>query len=121
MEKEPTFENEENPEQQLVELLREKGKFIFNLNKGVEDPEVRELLDSWTREQEKRVEQSDDYSLEQIKFNLERACLYFEAGYVDEAFENFEAARMQALYEHRKELYQAIMKEMDEIEDSIKE
>lgn len=110
MEKEPTFENEESPEQQLVWLLKEKG---------VEDPEARKFLDNWTREQEKLVEQSDDYHLEQIQFNLRRARLYFEAGYVDEAFENFEAARTYAWNEQRDELYQAIMKEIDEIENSI--
>lgn len=109
MEKEPKFENNENPEQQLVRLLKEKG---------VEDPEARNFLDSWTRKQEKQVEQSDDYNLEQIHFNLRRARLYFEAGYVDEAFENFEDARTQALNEQRDELYQAIMKEMDQVEDS---
>ena len=81
MEKEPTSENEESPEQQLVRLLKEKG---------VEDPEARNLLINWTLEQEKQVEQSDDYHLEQIQFNLRRARLYFAAGYVDEAFENLE-------------------------------
>ncbi|MDZ7586284.1 MAG: hypothetical protein U0946_00900 [Patescibacteria group bacterium] len=110
MEKEPTFENEEGPEQQLVRLLKEKG---------VEDPEARNFLDIWTREQEKLVEQSDDYHFEQIQFNLRRARLYFEAGYVDEAFENFEAARTQAWNEQRNELYQAIMKEMYQVEDSM--
>lgn len=84
MEQEPTFENKENSEQQLIRLLKEKG---------IEDPEVRNLLDSWTREQEKQVEQSDDYEFEQIQFNLRRARLYFEAGFVENAFENFEDAR----------------------------
>lgn len=109
-EKIPTFENEESPEQQLIRLLKEKG---------AGDLETRESLDNWTREQEKRVEQSDDYHLEQIQFNFRRARLYFEAGYVDEAFENFEAARMQAWNEQREELYQAIIKKMDELEHSI--
>ncbi|HLB95572.1 MAG TPA: hypothetical protein VJK26_01560 [Patescibacteria group bacterium] len=111
MEKEPTSENEESPEQQLVRLLKEKG---------VEDPEARNLLINWTLEQEKQVEQSDDYHFEQIQFNLRRARLHFKAGLVDAAFENFEAALTQAWNEERDELYQAIMKEMDEIEDSIK-
>lgn len=110
MEQEPTFENKESSEQQLIRLLKEKG---------AKNPEVRNLLDSWTHEQEKQVEQSDDYHLEQIQFNLRRARLYFEAGYVEEAFENFEAARTYAWNERRDELYQAIMKEMDEIENSM--
>lgn len=112
MEKEPTSENKENSEQQLVRLLKEKG---------AEDPEARKCLDIWTLEQEKIVEQStgEEYRIAQIQFNLKRARLYFEAGYVDEAFENFEAARTQAWNEGREELYQAIMKEMDELENSI--
>lgn len=112
MEKEPTFENKESPEQQLVRLLKEKG---------VEDPETREFLDIWTREQEKQIEQStgDEYSIAQIQFNLRRARLYFTAGYIEEAFENFEGARIQAYNEQRNELYQAIMEEMNKIEDSL--
>ena len=110
MEKEPTFEENETPEQQLVRLLKEKG---------VQYPEVREFLDNWTREQEKKVEQTDDPEAP-IKFNLLRARLYFKAGYVEEAFENFEAARMQAWNEGRDELYQSIMEEMNQIEESMK-
>ncbi len=111
-EKELTFETKESPEQQLVRLLKEKG---------VEDPEAREFLDIWTREQEKQVEQStgEEYHIAQIQFNLKRARLYFEGGFVEEAFKNFEAARMQAWNEQKDELYQAIMKEMDQVEDSI--
>jgi len=107
---EPKFENLETAEQKLVRLLKEKG---------VEDPEAKEFLDKWTREQEKLIEQAEDYPLEQIKFNLRRARLYFEAGYVDEALEDFEDARTQAWNEQRTELYAAIMKEMDEMEDSL--
>lgn len=110
MEKEPTFENKESPEQQLVRLLKEKG---------AGDPETSEFLDIWTREQEKQVEQStgEDYHIAQIQFNLKRARLYLEAGYREEALENFEAAKMQAWNEQRDELFQTIMKELDQIED----
>ncbi|MFH1030566.1 MAG: hypothetical protein V1770_04880 [bacterium] len=44
--------------------------------------------------------------------------MYFETGYINEAFENFEAARTMAYNEQREELYQAIMKEIDELENS---
>ena len=111
MEQEPTSESEESPEQQLVRLLRERG---------IEDPEVRDYLDNWTREQERQVEQSDDYPLAQIEFNLRRARLYFEAGYIDAARENLGDARIQAWNEQRDELCQAIEQEIDELEDSIK-
>jgi len=110
MEKESKFEFNEKPEQKLARLLKEKGE---------ENPEARDLLDRWTREQEKQVEQSDNYPLAQIYFNLRRARLYFEAGYVNDAFENFEAARTQAWNYKNNELYQTIMKEMDELEDFI--
>jgi hypothetical protein len=112
MKKESTFENKESPEQQLVRLLKEKGG---------DNPEAREFLDIWTCEQERQVEQStgEEYRIAQIQFNLKRARLYFKSGYVEEAFENFEAARMQAWNEQRNELYQEIMREMDELEDSV--
>jgi len=106
----PTFENKETAGQQLVRLLRENG---------VENLEVKNLLDIWTREQEKLVEQSSNYQDEQIRLNLRRARLYSEAGYLGEAFENFESARRQAWNKHRDELYQEIMKEMDGLEDSM--
>lgn len=113
MKEELIFEIEENPEQRLVRLLKEKG---------AEDSEVKKILIVWTIEQEKQVEQlmGDAYSRAQIEFNLKRARLYFEAGYTEEAFENFEAARTQAWNEQRNELYQAIMKELDQIKDSMK-
>ena len=106
----PSFENKESAEQRIVRLLKEKG---------AEDPETKSLLNAWTIEQEKQVEQLPDYHVAQIQFNLRRARLYFDAGYVDEAFENFEAARMQAWNENRKELYQAIMAEMDKLESDL--
>lgn len=110
MEEIKSFETRENPEQRLVRLLKEKG---------VEDPETRNFLDAWTREQEERVEKDDD-PVAKIEFNLKRARLYFEAGYVEEAIENFEAARMQAWNENREELYQEIIAEMDRLESNLK-
>ncbi len=104
---EPKFESRESAEQKLVRLLKDKG---------VHDPEANEFLDKWTREQEMTIEQAEDYPLEQIQFNLRRARLYFKAGYVDEALEDFEDARTQAWNEQRTELYEAIMKEIDKLE-----
>ena len=110
METIPSFENKESAEQRLARLLKEKG---------VEDPEARDLLDAWTREQEKRVEEGNDPAAK-IEFNLKRARLYFEAGYAEEALENFKAARMQAWNENREKLYEAIMTEMDMLESGLK-
>ncbi|KKS46612.1 hypothetical protein A2567_00825 [Candidatus Azambacteria bacterium RIFOXYD1_FULL_42_11] len=109
MEEVPSVEKQENAEQRLARLLKEKG---------AEDPEARDLLDAWTREQEERVEEGSDPAAK-IEFNLKRARLYFEAGYVEEALENFEAARMQAWNENRQELYEAIMAEMDTLESGL--
>lgn len=99
------IEKAESPEQKLIQLLKEKG---------VEDPETKELLTAWTMEQEQQVEESKDPEAP-IQFNLKRARLYFEAGYVDEAYENFEAARTQAHQEGRDELLQTIDDEMDKL------
>jgi len=105
--KEPTLEKRETADQKLVRLLKEKGS---------EDPEARKFLNDWTKEQERAIEQLSDYVLGQIQLNLRRARLYFQAGYVDAALENFEAAGTQAWNLHNDELYQAIMREMDELQ-----
>ena len=111
MEKMPSFENKESTEQQLIRLLKERGS---------EDLVAKSLLDTWTREQERQVEKENN-SGGAIELNLRRARLYFEAGYVDEALENFEAARMQARNENKQEVYQAIMAEMDKLESDLEQ
>ena len=108
MEKEPIFENKETPEQQLVRLLKEKGP---------EGPEYKELLNDWLKKEELKVrELEDEFAAMELnlKISLKCARIYFEAGYLDDAYENFEAARMQAHHSGMKDLYDAIMKEMDE-------
>ncbi len=107
MEKIPILENKESVERHLIWLLKEKG---------VENPEARSFLDGWTREQESEVKKSSNPAAAAIELNLRKARLYFAAGYGDEAFESFEAARMQARNESREELYQAIMAEMSGLE-----
>jgi len=104
MEKEPVYENEKIDEQRLIQLLKEKGP---------KNPEAKDLLVRWTIEQEKRVEELKDPE-EPIRHNLRRARLYFDAGFTEEALENFEAARTQALNEERGELYWEITDEMVE-------
>lgn len=101
-----TESTNENPTQQLTLLLKEKG---------IEDPNVKELLNNWTIEQEKQVNKSNTPDAE-IQFNLQRARLYLEAGYVEEALENFEAAQTQAWNEHRTELHEAITQEILKIQ-----
>ena len=107
MEKLPTPENVGDKEKRLAGLLKERG---------VEDPEARSLLDSWTRGQESEVKESSDPATAAIELNLRKARLYFAAGHGEEAFESFEAAQMQARNENRDELYQTIIAEMDRLE-----
>lgn len=109
MEKLLSFENKESTEQKLIKLLKEKG---------IENAEARGLLDDWTREQEELVVK-ENKPTGAIELNLKRARLYFAAGFVDESFENFEAARTQAWNEHRDELYEEIMAEMDKLENEL--
>ena len=111
MEKEPIFKNEDEQvsEQQLIQLLKEKG---------IKNSEVKDMLIKWTIEQEKKVEKSDD-SEAPIHFNIKRAHLYLDAGYIKEALENFEAAQTQAYQERRDELCQEITEEMDKIKKSL--
>jgi len=100
---------QENVEQRLIGILKEKG--IDNL-------EAREALDSWTKAQERQVEMSENPAAP-IEFNLRRARLYFAAGFIEEAFENFEAARTQALNEKMDDKYEEIMNEMDKLEEGL--
>ena len=105
----PIFETNETPEQQLIRTLREKG---------FESPESLKLLLDWTMEQEKMVEQSRDYVGAQIQLNIKRACLYRDAGNLDAARESLEDAAEHAWNEHRDELYEEVVKEIQQMQDS---
>lgn len=96
--------SQENPEQKFINLLKEKG---------LEDLEVKNLLDTWTKEQEKWAENQEDFKGAQIEVNLKRGRFYFAAGMMNESYESFEDARTQAWQENREELYKKIMNEMD--------
>lgn len=97
-----TPENKGDDRQELIEALK-KG-------------EGKELLNKWLLKEEGKVKESANPSLEAINLNLKRARLYYEAGFMEEAFENFEDARRQAHNEGRDDLYNLIMNEMDEKE-----
>jgi hypothetical protein len=110
-EKMPVFETPETPEQRLIKLLQERG---------LDDPSAKEALIQWTIAQEQEVEQSKNKDAP-IQLNLKRARLYFEAGLVDEAFENYEDAYNQAYNEYNDALCQLISDEMDEMERRLQE
>ena len=105
----PIFETQEMTEQRLITLLKEKG---------LEDADAREALLQWTIAQEQEVEQSQNKDA-LIQLNLKRARLYFEAGLITEAFENYEAAYDQAYNEYNDALCQSISDEMDAMEDRL--
>lgn len=86
------------------------------LENGVNDEGVIKLVIDWTEKQEK---EAPNDPLTMIQFNLQRARLYAAAACIDEALENFNAAREQAWNENHNELYQTIMNEMNQVEASF--
>ena len=105
-EKFPSFEEpKEISEQELIEALQ---------TKGAESPEAQQLLQKWTEQEEKKVENNP---LAAIEFNRKRARVYLAAGFKEEALDALEGARMQAWNEQRTELFNEIMAEMDKIEE----
>jgi hypothetical protein len=107
MDPEARFENPESSEQALVRLLKDRG---------VEDPEVRDLLDGWISAQIEEVDRSDDYAIAQVRLELRRAILYARAGQLDEARESFDAAKLLAANFQRDDLYEAVTEEWDTVE-----
>ena len=104
-------ESAERPDWSLSEkdlLLAKKVMLI-----GYDNPEIATEVGDWMAGEESKVE-VENTPLATIVFNLKRARFYFEAGFKDEAIENYEDARRQAWNENRMDLYNAIMKEMDE-------
>ena len=109
MENELPYENPEAMESELIAQIREKG---------LDDPESQELLKNWIIANEELIEKSPDPD-SRLKFNLVRARMYFQAGCLDESFENYEDALDQAFHEQREDLIQAITREMDEAEATL--
>ena len=89
--------------QEVVEALRRMRE------SGKDDPEAKELLVKWTIQEEEKVPNMPEGPIEH---NLKRARLYYEAGYHDEALENFDAALYQAEQEVLEDLRQKIENEI---------
>ena len=51
--------------------------------------------------------------------NIRRGRLFFAAGYIDEAYESLSAAATQADNEGKRELYDSIMAEMDQMDTML--
>ncbi|OGN04535.1 MAG: hypothetical protein A2831_00745 [Candidatus Yanofskybacteria bacterium RIFCSPHIGHO2_01_FULL_44_17] len=68
------------------------------------DHEVARLLDEWTKEKEEAVPANQpERNKAAILLNVERARLYRDAGYIEEAIENYEAALTQLENEQDRE------------------
>lgn len=110
-----TIEPESNENEEFL-----KGQIIDGLkSKGVEDPEVKKKLTEWTIKQEEKVELAGRTVEARINFEMERALLYFEGGYVDEALETLDAALCVAEQEDRGVLVKKINDEILRIEDQL--
>ncbi len=100
-------------EQRLIKALYEKG---------IDDEETRVSLQSWAEAEEMKVEAETELRVEaSIAFERKRARLYHSAGYAYEALGALEDARLQAHQIQNQELYDAIMAEMDRIEEESAE
>ena len=107
MEDFPTLQNnqEKIEKAKVLELLRVNG---------YEHPETKEAVTKWTEQQEAIVTK-ENTGHARIAFEIERADLYLATGDTDGALECLEDARVQAHYENEDELYDQIMKKMDEV------
>ncbi len=103
---------EQKQEQQLALLLKEKG---------LDDPEAHTALNEWIAQQEQWADNSENSLDARIEVDLRTARLYLKAGLLDDVWDNFEYAKAQAWSRHnlreRDSLYQAIVKEVEQIEE----
>jgi len=79
---------------------------------GIEDSEVNKKLIEWTIKQEERVESAGRTVEARVNFEIEKAKLYFEGGYIDEAFETLDAVLYVAEQENRNDLIEIISDEI---------
>lgn len=92
-------------EELLIRDLRERG---------IDAEEVRARLVAWTENAER--EASADISIRgHLELNFRRAKLYYEAGKMDEALENLDALRFEALQNNFPDLHAAAEELMEKI------
>lgn len=94
----------ENREHRLIQMLKERG---------IEDPETKALLLAWADALEQKAQQSEGNQA-YIQVDIEKGRLYAAAGYMEEAYHSFIAAREMAWNERLDELVAQIEQEMDE-------
>jgi len=108
------MENFPSPENSQEKIEKEKVLEMLRAN-GFEHPETREMVIKWTEQQE-TLATKENTGRATIIFNIERSDLYLAVGDKEGALECLEDARTQAHQENETELYDQIMKKMDEIE-----
>ena len=79
---------------------------------GIEDSEVKEKLIEWTIKREEKVESAGRTVEARVNFEIEKAKLDFEGGYIDEAFETLDAVLYVAEQENRNDLIEIISDEI---------
>lgn len=97
----PSLEKIKISDQELVEALQ----------KGVDEPETRRILEDWTKQEEKKIIDSADA----IVFERKRGKLYVEAGYIAEGIETLEDALSRAYLEQREDIILEIQAEIDNV------
>lgn len=111
MEQFPSFEKQETEEErlrrELVDLLKKEG--------GLENPNARDLFIAWSEIREVQIDKAADKVLAQIEFERERARVYFEAGYMEEAVIAFNDTLNICKGEGRDKLAQEIMEEIEKL------
>src|SRR3989344_1354553 len=107
-EKIPTPENQDS-RKRVIEALRA----LFVDGKSEHREEALELVEQWTKGEEKKVESKQQTV---IDLNLKRAELYFEGGNPEGAIENLKDAAYQAERDNDQELWVKIWDRIDEME-----
>lgn len=98
-------------------LLDKRAELIKGLReKGIEDPEVLKALDKWTVEQEQKVEAAGGTREAQLSFEIDRAKVYAEGDYIDEALDTLYDALYIAQQENKAELEGRIRSEIAAVE-----
>jgi len=102
---EGTPNNESVDRGQLVELLK---------TKGFEDHETQRILNAWTKEQEDLVE-SLGIREARITFELNRAQLYFDSGFMQDSMQALHDALYVAQQENLSDQIKLVEDKMGEL------
>ncbi len=98
----------------IEKRVPDKRKELINglREKGIENPEVLSALNAWTIEQEEKVETAGNTPEARVKLEIDRAKLYAESDYIDEALDTlYDAlyiAQSEGLYDFEGEIRKEI-------------